>query len=676
MSGSLGNHSSKEANQTDDGCLAVDIGSVPATSLSPGLEAALQRALSSSDPAQAYSRDVIQQTAAARRSEALAAKEELKRRFGREFSPSRFNAAVTEARTDLDSEAGYADNGAVKQSQLLIECAADAELFHTPSGEAYASLPVGDHREVWLLKSKGCRSWLTRAFYRKLGKAPSAQAMQEALGLLEAKAEFDSPEHKVFTRIAPCEDGIYLDLCNDRWAAVEITSRGWRIVECPPVRFRRSKGMQPLPDPARGGSLSKLRGLINVGDEKNWVLLLSWLVAACRPQGPYPILSLQGEQGSAKSTTAKLLRGIIDPVTAPLRTPPRDERDLLIAANNSWVVAYDNMSGIPAWLSDGLCRLATGGGSSTRQLFTDTEEVILDVTRPVILNGIDHIAERADLADRTITLNLPRIDETARQEEKDLYAAYEQERPLILGALLAAVSSALKRLPEVRLARKPRMADFATWATAAEEALGFQGGAFMEAYSGNRSNAIHETLESDPVGSVILAWISDEAAAYEWNGTNKTLLGFLDQKVEEGTKKSKPWPKTPRALSSRLRRLVTFLRESGIEIILADPADKKRAMTIRRMTPHSTAPTAATARVEPDSALNQSVDAEAALGGRTDGRAVETPSKTQPPTEQPVGNSMKRSENSQNAADEAVRAVVCVSVLANQQIDDMVDLEI
>lgn len=547
------------------------------------------------------------------------------------------------------------------QSQLLVECAADVELFHTPGDEAFASLPVDDHREIFPLKSKGCRRWLTRAFYRKFGKPPGAQAMQDALGVLEAKAQFDSPAHQVFTRIAPCTDGFYLDLCNERWNAVEVTSHGWRIVDNPPVRFRRSKGMQPLPGPVGGGSFLKLRGLINVGDEKNWILLLSWLVAAFSPHGPYPILILQGEQGSAKSTTAKLLRTIIDPSTAPARTPPREERDLLIAASNSWVVAYDNMSGIPQWLSDGLCRLATGGGSSTRELYTDTEEVILDVTRPVILNGIDHLAERPDLADRAVILNLPRIEEAARLEEKDLHAAYERDHPLILGALLTAISTALARLPGIRLSRKPRMADFATWATAAEVPLGFPEGAFMDAYTGNRSDAVQETLESDPVGAAILGWIGDEIDGYEWSGRNQDLLRQLEQKVDPGVSKGRAWPKTPRGLSSRLRRLATFLRESGIEVILPDKkgAGGARIVTVRRIASHVTATTATTATAEAVSPLNQPFGSTVASGGQSLGVAVEPRQENQPPLEPPLAIPLNGRGLSQQVAVETVVAVVC-----------------
>jgi hypothetical protein len=165
--------------------------------------------------------------------------------------------------------------------------------------------------------------------------------------------------------------------------------------------------MQPLPRPVLGGSIALLRKFINVGSDDNWMLCLAWLVAALRPTGPYPILVLQGEQGSAKSTMGKLLRRLLDPVVAPVRTPPRSDRDLLIAAVNSWVIAYDNLSGIQHWLSDALCRLATGGGFSTRELYTDSDEVIFDAMRPVILNGIDHDRQRRELSALHVPAHVP-----------------------------------------------------------------------------------------------------------------------------------------------------------------------------------------------------------------------------------------------------------------------------
>lgn len=480
------------------------------------------------------------------------------------------------------------------QSEVLIGVASDADLFHTPEKEPFACIRVGSHQEIWPVKSLGFRQWLVRAYYLIRGKPPAVQALQDVLSLLEARARFDFPEIPVYGRVAPYGGSIFVDLCNDNWEAVEITASGWRVVQSSPVRFRRTRGMQALPVPSRCGSISMLRRLINVGDDRNWTLAVSWLVAALRPRGPYPILILQGEQGSAKSTTARLLRKLIDPVSAPLRSLPREERDLLIAANNSRVVAYDNLSGIPHTLSDALCRLATGGGFSTRELYSNTDEVILELTRPIILNGIDQLAERPDLADRAIILQLPRISEEERRDEEQLYTEFERDHPAILGALFDAVAWAIGHLNKVELPRKPRMADFAMWATAAEGGLGFISGDFMNAFGENRAEAISETLESDTVGQAILAFRNESSE--DWTGTAGDLLKQLESVVEERIRVSSIWPKTPRALSGRLRRLATFLREMGIEIVFHSKKGTggQRLITITRKSADFTAPTATT----------------------------------------------------------------------------------
>jgi hypothetical protein len=345
--------------------------------------------------------------------------------------------------------------------------------------------------------------------------------------------------------------------------------------------------------------MARLRHLINIGDDRNWILLLSWLLAAGRPRGPYPMLVLQGEQGSAKSTTARLIRGIIDPSTAPLRTPPRDERDLVIAANNSRVVAYDNLSGLPPWLSDALCRLATGSGFSTRELYSDAEEVILAVNRPVILNSIDHLPERPDLAERSIILNLPRIDEHGRRDEAQLYAEYEQELPSILGAFYSALSCALRRLPSIKLPQKPRMADFALWATAGESGFGLFQGAFMEAYAGNRAEAVQEILDNEVVASAVVALMTAKPSD-AWTGTSGELLQVLERRMADVVKNSAQWPKSARGLSGGLRRLAPFLRQAGIEIDFDQKRGKggQRPLLITRLRMHTTVPTVPTARIE------------------------------------------------------------------------------
>jgi hypothetical protein len=468
-----------------------------------------------------------------------------------------------------------------------VRCAAGAELFHTPAGDAYASVPVGEHRETHQVKSKGFRQWLVRGYFDQFDRPPGAQALQDALGLLEARAQFDGTEREVFVRVAGQGGAIYVDLANERWEVAEITVGGWRVMpgDRVPVRFRRPRGMlafpTPIPRDGRDGLDGLLRRFVNVSDRDAIRLVIAWLVQALRPVGPSPVLLFQGEQGSAKSTAERLIRSLVDPSTAPLRTTPRNERDLVIAATNSWCVAFDNISSLQPWLSDAMCRLSTGGGFSVRELYTDAEEVLFDATRPLILNGITEVATRPDLLDRALVVTLPPIPEDRRRPEAELWREFEEVRPRILGALFDAVSGALGAAEGVRLGGMPRMADFAVWATAAEGALGWEPGAFMEAYAGNRAEATESALEADPVAIAVRKFMEEQD---EWTGTANQLWEALNELVGEGIRHTKAWPGAPNALSARLKRLAPALRGIGIEYEDArlPGNDRKRAKRLRK----------------------------------------------------------------------------------------------
>ena len=462
------------------------------------------------------------------------------------------------------------------QADILIDLAGTAELFHSADGTAFADLDINDHRETWRIRTKGFKRWLARQFYEATDGAPSSEALQSALNVVEAKAHFDGPERPVYIRVGGLDDRLYLDLGDETWRAIEITTTGWHVVENPPVRFRRTAGMQPLPVPVPGGSVELLRTFLNIQSDADFVLVVAWALAVLRDHGPYPVLVLSGEQGSAKSTLGGFLRALLDPNTAPLRALPRDDRDLFIAANNGHVLAFDNVSGLPSWISDTICRLATGGGFAVRQLYTDQDEVLFSATRAVILNGIEDIVTRPDLADRAIFLTLEAIPEERRRPEAELWAAFEAERPKILGVLLDAVVQGLKKLPDTKLERLPRMADFALWASACETAI-WPAGTFWSAYCGNRDEAVDSVIDADPVGSAI-RFLMDSRT--EWVGTASDLLGALSVEVGERIAKSKTWPGTARALSGRVRRAATFLRKVGIDIAF-DREGRARTRLIR-----------------------------------------------------------------------------------------------
>ena len=349
------------------------------------------------------------------------------------------------------------------------------------------------------------------------------------------------------------------------------------MIDPSPVKFRRTRGMRPISEPQRGGSVNDLRRFLNVASNGDFRLIVGWLLAALRPSGPYPIMVFNGEQGTGKSTQARVLRMLVDPNAAAIRTPPREERDLLIAARNGWVVCLDNLSGVSPWLSDGLCRLATGGGFSARQLYTDMDEVLFEVSRPAILNCIPDLATRPDLSDRSIMLTLPMIGDDQRLREAEFWRDFEATRATIMGALLDVVSAALRRLPDVNLDRAPRMADFAYWITAAEPALGWPPGSFLEAYEANRETAVEATIEGDAVAQAVCDLMEDRAI---WRGTASQLMTPLEAGVSEFVLRSNNWPKSPNSLSGRLRRAAPSLRAVGIEVELGIREGRQRTRLI------------------------------------------------------------------------------------------------
>jgi len=491
---------------------------------------------------------------------------------------------------EIASSAGVArkvseDNKEEHKSQatVLVELADAAEFWHTiGQGVAYATIPVANHFEHWPIKSRMFKLWLSRLFFQHVGKAPGAQALSDAINVLDGRAVFEGPEHPVFLRLAGVGDKVYLDLVNDTWQVVEIDETGWRVLNKAPVRFRRAKAMMPLPMPTYGGSIDELRRFANI-DTPDWPLLLGWIVGAFRSTGPYPILALHGEQGSAKSTTARTLRSIIDPNAALLRSEPRNPQDLMIAANNGWVIALDNLSAVPVWLSDALCRLATGGGFATRSLFENDEETIFDAMRPAILTGIEELAEKSDLLDRSLILQLPRIPEAKRKTEAEHWREFREAHGRLLGAILDAVSTAVRNLPTTQIKELPRMADFALWATAAESGLGLESGEFLASYRGNRESANETALESSPVSKYVL----QVADAGEWSGTSSELLEHLETIASDGEKRQKVWPKNSRSLSGLLKRLAPNLRTAGIEVEFGHAGrgrQKRRNVSIRKST--------------------------------------------------------------------------------------------
>lgn len=473
-----------------------------------------------------------------------------------------------------------------KATALVRLACEHAVLFHATDRTAYADVLTEGLRATWPVESPGFRDWLEGLYFAREGKAAGRQALGDALGTLGARARYGGAMMPVHLRVAPGHDVLYIDLCNERWEAVEVRPEGWRVVAAPPVRFRRARGMHALPVPQPGGSLDALRGFVPL-EGGALRLLVAWLVAALAGQQPFPALVLQGEQGCGKSLLSRTIRDLVDPNEVPLCSPPKDERDLAIAARNGWIAGFDNLSGLDGVLSDALCRLTHGGGFRIRQLYSNDEEALFKGARPVLLNGIGRIVTRADLEDRCIVLHLPVLPDARRRPEGEYAAAFEAARPALFGALLDALAGVLRVLPSVHLAEHPRMADFARVGTAAEGALGWPVGSFRAAYAGKRAEAVREGLDSDPVGSAVLALLRSGAS---WEGTATDLLVALAREAGEDTVRRSPaWPRDAAGLGKRMERLAPSLRAVGVEWTTARTS-ARRLCRLRQGSPPAVTP--------------------------------------------------------------------------------------
>ena len=450
-----------------------------------------------------------------------------------------------------------------KAAVRLLELMKDLHLFCSDEGKPFATMIVDGHRKNYPINGRAFQRLLQMAHFEEEGTVISANALSEALGVLEAKAQFSNERVPTFIRVGGIEDAIYLDLGTNDWTAVRVDANGWEITNDVPIPFWRSSGLQPLPSPKRHGQLELLREFLNVEDNSDWQLVLAWLVAALRPIGPYPILVLTGQAGTAKSTTAQVLRCLIDPATPVLRSLSRDERDLMIAANSNWILAFDNLSGLSNSTSDILCRLSTGGGYAKRALYTDDEETLFSAQRPIILTSIDDVATREDLLDRSLVISLPPIPDHLRTDERTFWKNFRSAQAHLLGALLDAISAAIKNESKVTLPHPPRLADFARWVTAAEPALGMPNGGLLAALKENRAEAAEAGIDADLVASAVILFM--ERRQY-WTGTASALLNELDQCTPDRMTRQRLWPKTPTDLGNRLRRVSNLLPQKRVTI--------------------------------------------------------------------------------------------------------------
>ncbi|MFE0267256.1 ATP-binding protein [Nocardiopsis alba] len=470
------------------------------------------------------------------------------------------------------------------QATLLIELAdRQVDVVAGTDGKTYAVKRQGPQIAFPLLRRDGLRTQLARQYYAEHQSVPSQSALTDAISVLEGRAMDQVPRNihmRLATRRTDSGDQVVIDLGTPDGRCVTADANGWRIEPLSPVLFRRTRLTSPMPDPALAGQtehgLAALRNLLNV-DEPGFRLIVGWLVAGLMPDIPHPILAGKGEQGTGKSTALEMLVNLVDPSPAPLRSLPRDIKTWSTVASASWAVCLDNVSVIPPWLSDTLCKAVTGDALVDRALYSDDDVSVLSFRRLLALTSIDTGALASDLSERMLTVEFLPIKADQRRPHSAVAAAFADDAPAIRSALFDLLSKILKALPETHLAELPRMADFARVLGALDRVMGWS---TLATYLEASQVTTADLLDSKPFTSAVADFVDERGS---WTGSVSQLL----EKLPVPDPRPRSWPVDTTRAAGQLKRDAPVLRSIGITIDEAGRSRDRQRRQLYTFTAHA-----------------------------------------------------------------------------------------
>lgn len=503
------------------------------------------------------------------------------------YSPDRTNNLSKEFESQDSSPNGK------RSSQLdsllkMIDDRKDIRLFHDERENPFVSLDVDGHDEIWSCRSRDMKNWLSHEFWKKYSKGLGSEAITGALNVIEGKARFEGKKHALNIRMALEGQDIWYDLANSKWEAIKMSKDGWNVVSKPPILFKRysHQDAQVYPSSDRGDA-SLILNYVNVENRKHRILILVLLISYFIPNFPHPLFLIHGSQGSAKTTFAKLLRMILDPSQLGVLSLPYGYKDLVQTLDHHAFLFFDNVSAISAETSDILCKAVTGGGFSKRELYSNDDDVIYSFKRCIGINGINIVATRPDLLERSILIELNRIDPKNRKEEGGLMKGFENDLPQILAGIFDVLVKAIGIKPTIKLSSAPRMADFATWGCAIAKALGYSQEEFLSAYEENINQQSEVVINDNVVARTLVEFMENKI---EWSGTATELLHQIEAYglLQGVDTYEQYWPKSSNAFTRKLNELKVNLREIGIEYSTSKGVN--REVTLKKVQPVSTQP--------------------------------------------------------------------------------------
>jgi hypothetical protein len=465
--------------------------------------------------------------------------------------------AIKEDVNELKKAVGKGKNKASEAFEKLT-----GQFFSSPQGLKFYVESDGIPIEI---ESETFEGLIADRKYQAGEGLPSGDEIANIRRLARYRASKNIKE--IGVRSARFKDTIIYDPARPDGEVYFITREGYVLRTPDQPYIVRYTGM--LEAPIKEGTLQDHLDLVRLWalDKKSEILSIGLDFSRFIPDIPHAIENIDGPHGSGKTSYTETKRAIFDPNGAPTQSLKFDERDLSISAVHQGMLAFDNVNtALPDYISDIICRLTTGQGFRTRELYTNTGEVILKLKRPIIINGINRASYKPDFIDRECPMHLGVMPESKRMTDAEIRARAEVLIPKVRGFLISIIPKAMELYSTVEAelrGKLPRMADFVIWGECGIRAMGFPAMSFYDAYMEAKHN---ETVDVARDTLIVTAIQGLMANRQEWTGTTKDLLDSLEAFVTDNQRKSKAFPRDERRLGRVLRELISTLREVGLEI--------------------------------------------------------------------------------------------------------------
>jgi hypothetical protein len=487
---------------------------------------------------------------------------------------------VNTSSADICDRSESTGQALVTSTNLPASVLSEVSIFMGTDGNAY--MLIADEKNAIALRIGGrAANRVLQRLAHKAGAHLKTYEIREINDELMAHAEHSGDIREVYYRCAPFQNGIELDLGDVRHTRIRIAPGNVATVaEGSKTLFHRTATMRPFVVPADVGDLKLLDKYFNL-DPASVVLLIAWVgYTLAHPKVPttsFVILTLIGDQGSGKSFLCKIIQALVDPGIVGVQTFPQNKKDFVIAALHAHVLFYDNLRNIRPSMADTLCIAATGGATTTRQLYTDADQQVNWLHVALVLNGIHSFIDQPDLAQRCLPLNLLSIDEKERRSESEIIKEFQADLPRIFRGLLDLIADIMTHLPTVEPTNPERMIDFVRWLAAMEKVDEVPVGVYQMQYSDALKETMRDSLLENPLAAALMSFVDEKVDDF-WTGTPTELLKELNFLVGKRTPYSRDWPQNPIALSKRLRSLQAALRRQGINVELSRSKNRKIAI--------------------------------------------------------------------------------------------------